>query len=236
MGPVEPEIKRLDEVVLLDLGDGEKRFNPSSIAAMNAALDQVESIIASGDQISMITTGSDKFFSNGIDLDWMFGDDAQASPDTIPDFISSMMGMWARVLALPIPTIAAVNGHAFAGGAMFVLAHDHVLMRADRGYWCVNEVLLKLPLAPGMQAILEAKLPKATLRKAILTAHRFDAASAVAAGIADEAHDGAMLRDRAIELAQLLAPTANPILGRLKEDLYADALATLRAGEVPALS
>jgi len=218
------------------MGAGEKRFNPASIAAMNAALDEVESMIAAGDQIAMVTTGSDKFFTNGIDLDWMFGPDAQAAPETIPDFIASMMGMWARVLALPIPTVAAVNGHAFAGGAMFVLAHDHVLMRSDRGFWCVNEVLLKLPLAPGMQAILEAKLPKQTLRKAILTAHRFDAASAVAAGIADEAHDGAVLRDRAVELAQALAPTAHPILGRLKEDLYVDALATLRAGDVPALT
>lgn len=218
------------------MGTGEKRFNPESVAAMNAALDDVDSIVAAGEQISLVTTGSDKFFTNGIDLDWMFGDDAQASPEIIPDFIASMMGMWARVLALPIPTVAAVNGHAFAGGAMFVLAHDHVLMRSDRGYWCVNEVLLKLPLAPGMQAILEAKLPKPTVRKAILTAHRFDATSAVAAGIADEAHDGTVLRDRAVQLGQSLAPTANPILGRLKEDLYADVLATLRAGEVPALS
>lgn len=218
------------------MGAGEKRFNPESVAAMNAALDDVDSIVAAGEQISLVTTGSDKFFTNGIDLDWMFGDDAQASPEIIPDFIASMMGLWARVLALPIPTVAAVNGHAFAGGAMFVLAHDHVLMRSDRGYWCVNEVLLKLPLAPGMQAILEAKLPKPTVRKAILTAHRFDATSAVAAGIADEAHDGTVLRDRAVQLGQSLAPTANPILGRLKEDLYADVLATLRAGEVPALS
>lgn len=229
-----PTLERTGDVMVLDMGDGEKRFNPTSIAAMNTMLDDVDAVITAGGPLAMVTTGNDKFFTNGIDLDWMFGPEAQATPDTIPDFIASMMRLWARVLALPIPTIAAVNGHAFAGGAMFVLAHDHVLMRADRGYWCVNEVLLKLPLAPGMQAILEAKLPKPTLRKAILTAHRFDAAAAVEANIVDEAHDGAVLRERAIELAQSLAPTAHPILGRLKEDLYADALAVLRAGEVPA--
>jgi enoyl-CoA hydratase/carnithine racemase len=229
-----PTLEHIGDVIILDMGAGEKRFNPAAVAAMNSVLDEVDIMVARREQIAMVTTGSDKFFSNGIDLDWMFGPDAQASPDTVPDFIASMMGLWARVLSLPIPTIAAINGHAFAGGAMFVLAHDHVLMRSDRGYWCVNEVLLKLPLAAGMQAILEAKLPKPTLRKAILTAHRFDATGAVLAGIADEAHDGLVLRDRAVELAQSLAPTANPILGRLKEDLYADALTTLRAGEVPA--
>ncbi len=228
-----PTLTRDGDVIVLDMGVGEKRFNPTSITAMNSQLDQVEAWANEGGPLALVTTGSDKFFSNGIDLDWMFGSEAQAAPDTIPDFLASMMGLWARVLALPIPTVAAVNGHAFAGGAMFVLAHDHVLMRSDRGFWCVNEVLLKLPLAPGMQAILEAKLPKPTLRKAILTAHRFDGDAAVAAGIADEAHDDSVLRSRALELAASLAPTAHPILGRLKEDLYADALRTLRAGEVP---
>ena len=233
---METNLERIGDVILLNMGDGEKRFNPRSVASMNSALDEVEVMVATGEPLAMVTTGDDKFFSNGIDLDWMFGPDAQASPDIVPDFIASMMRLWARVLSLPIPTVAAVNGHAFAGGAMFVLAHDHVLMRSDRGYWCVNEVLLKLPLAPGMQAILEAKLPKPTVRKAILTAQRFDAVGAVAAGIADEAHDGAVLRDRAIELAQSLAPTAHPILGRLKEDLYVDTLAVLRAGDVPVMS
>ncbi|MFK7919656.1 MAG: enoyl-CoA hydratase-related protein [Ilumatobacter sp.] len=226
-------LERIGDVIVLDTGVGEKRFNPESVAALNSALDDVMAIRDGGDQIALVVTGSDKFFSNGIDLEWMFGDEAQASPDTIPDFLASMMGTWARILSLPIPTVAAINGHAFAGGAMYALSFDHVLMRADRGYWCVNEVLLQMPLAAGMQALLEAKLPAPTLRKAILTAHRFDGASAVAAGIADEALDDADLRPRAIELAQSLAPTANPILGRLKEDLYAQTLAALRAGDVP---
>lgn len=226
-------LERIGDVLLLDTGVGEKRFNPQSLASLSAAIDDVVAIRNGGDQVALVVTGSDKFFSNGIDLDWMLSEEAQSSPDTVNDFLASMLGLWARVLSLPIPTIAAVNGHAFAGGAMWALAFDHVLMRSDRGYWCVNEVLLQMPLAPGMLAILDAKLPAPTQRKAILTAHRFDGAAAVAAGIADEALDEADLRPRAIELAQSLVPTANPILGRLKEDLYADALAVLRAGQVP---
>lgn len=229
-------LERIGDVVLLDTGVGEKRFNPASLAALDAAIDEVVAVRDGGDQVALVVTGSDKFFSNGIDLDWMLGEQAQSSPDTVPNFLGSMLGLWARVLSLPIPTVAALNGHAFAGGAMWALAFDHVLMRADRGYWCVNEVLLQMPLAPGMLAILDAKLPAPTQRKAILTAHRFDGAAAVAAGIADEALDDAELRPRAIELAQSLVPTANPILGRLKEDLYAPALATLRAGKIPSVS
>ncbi|MFK8023107.1 MAG: enoyl-CoA hydratase-related protein [Ilumatobacter sp.] len=224
-------IERTDEVFVLTLDDDQNRFNPSSIAVVHAAIDKVDAAISAGEHVALVTTGSGKFFSNGIDLDWMLGQqDAE-----VRSFIAEMLGLWGRVMALPVPTVAAVNGHAFAGGAMFTQAHDHVLMRADRGYWCVNEVLLKLPLAPGMQAILEHRLPAQTFRKAILTAHRFDGPSALQAGIVDEVHDAEHLLPRALELAASLAPTADPILGRLKEDLYADVLAALREGRVPAL-
>jgi enoyl-CoA hydratase/carnithine racemase len=222
-------LDRTGDVFVLTMDDGENRFNPSSIAALNGALDEVESAAASGEQVALVTTGTGKFFSNGIDLEWMFAQ----QDDGIRSFMTSMLGLWARVLALPVPTVAAVNGHAFAGGAMFTQAHDHVLMRSDRGYWCVNEVQLKLPLAPGMQAILQHRLPANTFRKAILTAHRFDGPAALAGGIVDELHDDDALLPRARELAASLAPTSDAILGRLKEDLYADVLAVLREGRVP---
>jgi len=232
---MEPRLTRHDDVILLDLGDGENRFNPTTVGQLTAVIAEVEAIAAAGEKVGLVTTGSGKFFSNGIDLDWMFGDEAQAAPQTIPDALAAMLDAWARVMSLPIPTVAAVNGHAFAGGAMFALAHDHVLMRADRGFWCVNEVLLQLPLAPAMQSLLQARLPAPTARRAILTAHRFDGPEAVAGSIADEIHEADALRPRAVELAHSLAPTAAPVLGRLKEDLYAGTLAMLREGAVPHL-
>lgn len=222
-------LERTDDVFVLTMDEGENRFNPTSLAALGDAIDRVEAAATAGEQVALVTTGTGKFFSNGIDLEWMFGQE----DDAIRAFMRSMLGLWARVLALPVPTVAAVNGHAFAGGAMFSQAHDHVLMRSDRGYWCVNEVVLKLPLAPGMQAILQHRLPAATFRKAILTANRFDGSAALAGGIVDELHPESALLPRAVELATSLAPTADPILGRLKEDLYADVLATLREGRVP---
>jgi enoyl-CoA hydratase/carnithine racemase len=232
---MEPRLTRHDDVIVLDLGDGENRFNPASISRLAEAVDEIDEIAAAGDKVGLVTTGSGKFFSNGIDLDWMLGETARQDPETVTNSLAAMLDVWARVMSLPIPTVAAVNGHAFAGGAMFALAHDHVLMRADRGFWCVNEVLLQLPLAPGMQAILQARLPAPTTRRAILTAHRFNGPDAVAGSIADEIHDADNLRPRAIELARSLAPTAAPVLGRLKEDLYAGTLATLREGAVPSL-
>lgn len=210
------------------MDNGENRFNPESVTEINAALDEVMATQVDGEQpCALVTTGTGKFFSNGIDLDWLLS-------GTVNDpmaFVDGMVAMWARVMSMPIPTVAAVNGHAFAGGAMFSLAHDHVLMRADRGYWSVNEVLLRMRLTPGMQAILSGRLTAPTARKAILTAHRFDGPAALAAGIADALFDEDTLVNAAIELAQSLAQTAHPIVGVLKEDLYADILPAMRGSQ-----
>jgi len=222
------ELTRHDDVFVLRMDDGENRFNPGSITEIDAALDTVLATQDGGETpCALVTTGTGKFFSNGIDLDWMLSGDVE---DPMA-FIGDMLTMWARMMSMPIPTVAAVNGHAFAGGAMFSLAHDHVLMRADRGYWSVNEVLLRMRLAPGMQAILSGRLPAPTARRAILTAHRFDGPTALAAGIADAIYDDEALLPQAVELAQSLAPTAHPILGDLKEDLHADVLPALRGDQ-----
>jgi enoyl-CoA hydratase/carnithine racemase len=217
------------------MDDGENRFNPTSIADWNAALDQVEAAAAEPDSpCALVTTGTGKFFSNGIDLDWLGA--ALQDPD-IEDpmsMIADMQVMWARVMSLPVPTVAAVNGHAFAGGGMFALAHDHVLMREDRGFWCVNELLLRMRFTPGMQALLSSRLPIPTARRAILTAHRFAGPEALTGGIADALHSEQELVPSAIELAHSLAATAHPTLKILKEDLFPGALTALRSGAAPA--
>ncbi len=217
------------------MDDGENRFNPTSIADWNAALDQVEAAAAEPDApCALVTTGTGKFFSNGIDLDWLGAALQDPDIDDPMSMVADMQVMWARVMSLPVPTVAAVNGHAFAGGGMFALAHDHVLMREDRGFWCVNELLLRMRFTPGMQALLSSRLPIPTARKAILTAHRFAGPEALAGGIADALHSEQQLVPSAIELARSLAATAHPTLGILKEDLFPGALAALRSGAAPA--
>jgi enoyl-CoA hydratase/carnithine racemase len=228
------ELRKEGDVFVATMNDGENRFNPTSVAAWNAVLDEVEAAAAEPDALcALVTTGTGKFFSNGLDLAWL--DAAFQDPDIAHPMamVADVQRMWARMMSLPIPTIAALNGHAFAAGGMFALAHDHVLMREDRGFWCVNELLLKIRFTPGMQALLSGRLPVQTARKAILTAHRFNGPEALAGGIADSLHDESGLLPAAIELAQTLSPTAHKTLNILKEDLFPHALACLRSAEVP---
>lgn len=81
--------------------------------------------------------------------------------------------MLVRVLMIDVFTVAAVNGHAFAGGAMLAAAHDHRIMREDRGYWCLPEADLGLPLTPTMYATLASHVPRPALADAALTGRRY---------------------------------------------------------------
>jgi enoyl-CoA hydratase/carnithine racemase len=205
------------------MDDGENRFNATSIAALHRGLDEVE---ASTGPAALVVTGTGKFFSNGLDLDWMMSPEGRADEVFFPD-LHRMLG---RVLGLEMATVAAVNGHAFAAGGMFVLAFDHRVMRSDRGYWCLNEVDLGLPLSAGMEALITGRLPAMTAHKALTTGRRYDAAAAIAAQIVDEAVDEAQVLPRATEIAAELASKRAPIVGVLKRSMVGPAIDVLLAG------
>jgi enoyl-CoA hydratase/carnithine racemase len=208
------------DVHVLRMRAGENRFNRAFLDALFAALDEVEK---SPGPAALVTTGEGKFYSNGLDLAWMGGD----GKDEADAFLADVHRMFARFLAFPVPTVAAINGHAFAGGGMMALAHDFRVMRADRGYFCLPEADLGLPLTPGMNAVITAKLPRTTAHEAIVTAGRFGGEACVARGIAHEAAPEAEVLARALERARPLAGKDRATQVALKRRLYAAELAIL---------
>ncbi|MEV0219838.1 enoyl-CoA hydratase-related protein [Streptomyces sp. NPDC050704] len=215
-----PTLDRQDNVFVLDLGDGENRFHPDWIASADAALDEVEK--AEGHR-ALVTTATGKFYSNGLDLDWLF-----AHGDEYQGYVISVQELLARMLSLPVITVAALQGHTFAAGAMLSLAHDFRVMRADRGYWCLPEADINIPFTPGMSALIQGRLDRRTAHEAMLTARRYGGGDALAAGIVDRAVDEDAVRSTAIELAQAQAGKAGDTLGTIKARMYAPALAALR--------
>ncbi|MFC8622905.1 enoyl-CoA hydratase-related protein [Streptomyces anulatus] len=220
-----PTLDRTDNVFTLDLGDGENRFHPDWLAAVDAALDDVEK--ADGPR-ALVTTATGKFYSNGLDLEWLF-----AHADQHQHYVVSVHELLARMLSLPVITVAALQGHTFAAGAMFSLAHDVRVMRADRGYWCLPEADINIPFTPGMSALIQSRLAPRTAHEAMLTARRYGGADAAAAGIVDRAVDEHAVRSTAFETAQALVDKAGDTLGTIKARMYAPALATLRDTTAP---
>ncbi|SEL38223.1 enoyl-CoA hydratase-related protein [Streptacidiphilus jiangxiensis] len=219
-----PRLDRDGEVFVLDLGDGENRFHPDWLTAVGALLDEVEQ--TEGPK-ALVTTATGKFFSNGLDLDWLF-----AHADQAGAYVESVQALFARVLTLPFVTVAALQGHTFAAGAMLSLTHDLRIMRADRGFWCLPEAEINIPFTHGMSALIQARLAPQTAHAAMVTARRFGGVDALAAGIVDATADEAGLRAAAVELARPHAAKAGPTVGTIKERLYGRALEALREKDV----
>jgi enoyl-CoA hydratase/carnithine racemase len=215
------EIEGAGAVRIIRMSNGENRFNRESVDILHARLDEIESLPP---PVALVTTGAGKFFSNGLDLDWM----ASAGDDSGP-MLRDVQRLFGRLLRFPAITVAALNGHAFAAGAMFATAHDFAVMRQDRGYWCIPEVDLGLPLTGAMYGLLAAKLPHPTLHEAILTGRRYDAAAALAAGVIQHAVPEEQVLETAVELAASLAAKDRTVLIDHKRRMYAEA-ATLCAG------
>jgi enoyl-CoA hydratase/carnithine racemase len=138
----------------------------------------------------------------------------------------------ARVLTFPRPTVAALQGHTFAAGAMLALAHDWRVMRADRGYFCLPEADINIPFLPGMSALIQAKLTPAAATDAMLTARRYGGEDALAAGLVTATAAEDEVLSAAVALAAPLATKDPTTLGLIKERMYSDVVQTLRDTEV----
>jgi enoyl-CoA hydratase/carnithine racemase len=214
------DLKREGPVLVLQMRAGENRFNLRLIDALNEALDQAE---AATEPTALVLTGDGKFFSNGLDLAWMSGE----GKDRAGEVVFGMQRIFARVLASPLASVAALNGHAFAGGAMLALACDFRVMRSDRGFFCIPEIDLGLPLSPGMAALIQARLPKLAAHEAIVTGKRYGGEEALARGIVDFAVPEVDLLSKSTALAAPLAGKNRTVMQTHKRLLYADALRQL---------
>lgn len=196
--------------------DGENRFHAESMAAWHATLDDLESIEG---PLALVVTGEGKFFTNGLDLEAL-----QASRDA-GAFIGDLERLFGRMLRFPAYTVAAINGHAFAAGAMLSCAFDRRIMRSDRGYWCLPEVDLGLPLTPAMTATVQSALPAATTQEAMLTGRRYGGEDALAAGIAQALAAEADVVGDAIAAAAAVAGKSRSVIAEHKRQLFGPAAA-----------
>ncbi|MGW7339687.1 enoyl-CoA hydratase/isomerase family protein [Streptomyces sp. NPDC054808] len=180
-----------DTIAIVNLGDGENTFTPDWIHEVNAALDEALDSPATG----LVTTAGARHYSNGLDLSWL-----TANPGKADSCLQEVEELLARILLLPIPTVAAVNGHAFGAGAMLALAHDVRIMRSDRGYFCFPEIDIPLPFRPGMAALIQAKLPVQTTVESMTTGRRYGGDQALAAGIVQHTETSEQLLGQALRL------------------------------------
>lgn len=215
------DLTREGDVFVLRFEAPENRFRPEGVRAWHEALDRVE---ATARPVALVTTGTGRFYSNGLDLAWML---SEAGESERGSYIPGVLALMARVLTFPMITVAAVNGHAFGAGAQLSLAHDYRVMRRDRGYWCMPEIDMGAPLHPGMTALIQARLPRQTAHESIVTGTRYGAEQARQRGIVDRIAAEDEVLPLAIEVAARLAEKAHPVMHQLKAGLYPETLEAL---------
>lgn len=211
------KLEKTGNVFILRMLAGENRFNGQFISELNQALDEVE---GSQQPAALVTTGEGKFYSNGLDLEWI----SQQSQDVVRNHVANVHKTMLRCLTFPMITVAALNGHVFAAGAMFALAHDFRLMRSDRGFFCLPEADIKLPFTKPMDALIRARLPKVTAHEAMCTAKRYGALDAVERQIIHQAVAEHEVLPTAVELAESMSAKDRATLVAIKRRMYAEVI------------
>ena len=149
------------------------------------------------------------------------------APDELKEFIDHSSAVLARFLVFPVPTVAALNGHAFGIGALLVLAHDQRVQNTERGWFCLPEVDLRMRFNPFQLAMVTGKLSRPTAADAVLSGGRYDAQLSLDAGIVDAVAAPDELVTAAALLAGARTGKDRAIVRTLKGDLYAGILAKL---------
>ncbi|MDY0219663.1 MAG: enoyl-CoA hydratase/isomerase family protein [Desulfobacterium sp.] len=192
--------ERKESVAVITMNNGANRQNLLFAREMNEVFDR---ILEDNRICSIVLTASDaKNFSQGIDVDWLGNCFGQKDFTTIKEFMLEMNTVFKRLLTMPVPVIAAINGHAFGNGAIISCACDFRFMKADRGFFCFPEVDLGIPFLPGMIAFVRKAVPGYLFNRMKLTGERLTADDLLLHHVIEEkGEDQAEMMEKAMAFA-----------------------------------
>ena len=219
-----------EKVAVLTMNDGENRFNPSFLKGFLEVLDEIEQ--KTDVNALVVTSSHEKIFCNGIDLDWLNPLIKKGDKKSATAFLYTMNELLKRILLYPMPTIAAISGHAFAGGAIISCAFDFRFMRSDRGYFCFPEIDLGVPFLPGMIAIIRKAIPMYKFEELAYTGKRATAEECEAHHIVLKACHRDQLMDEALSFAKGLNKQRNT-MAEMKKRMYKDIVHTIEVEDPP---
>lgn len=199
-----------DKVYLLTFSSPpDNRLTTAFIQTFLFALDIIELRYPVGVVIS--TSAIAKFYSNGLNLDHVM-----ATPGFYDD---SMYKLQRRLCTYPMPTIALLNGHCFAGGLIISMCHDYRIMNPSKGYLCMNEIDFGAVMDSPFVQIYREKLIPTVFRDLLLEARRFTSQDGLKNGIID----GLGGLDEALEFIKARSLTKkgeSRVYGPTKEEMY----------------
>jgi Delta3-Delta2-enoyl-CoA isomerase len=195
------ELKKEGAVYILSLTNGAKAntFTEDVIFEYISLLDELEA--TPGNAALLITSPDPKFWSNGINLEWLVTKPAHY----FLQFASLLDKFFLRFALLNMPTVGCLTGHTYAAAALLAATLDFRVMRADRGFFCYPEIDINIPFSPIMQQILKLLPDQQALTELVLTGRRVGGEEALKMKIISAIYSEDTLFPKALEMAQFLS-------------------------------
>jgi len=217
-----------EHVAIVTMNGGENRFNFTFFETFHQVLDDVEKETTAS--VLVVKSSDEKIWSNGIDLEWLGPLVQKEGPEIAEKFNKALYRLLKRILVFPMTTIAAITGHAFAGGGIMSCAYDFRFMRSDRGWLCFPEVDINIPFTPFLNEIVKTAVPMYKIVQMQVTGERLTAADCVEHNIALKACHIDQLMDEVLEFAKT-QNKGREILTTMKSRLFKDALRVYEESE-----
>jgi Delta3-Delta2-enoyl-CoA isomerase len=198
-------------VLTLTNGEAGNVLNDAVLDEFHQVFDQIAA--HQGDTALVITSNDPKTFSNGIDLPWLM------QTGDLMGFVTRMENMLIRLSLLNVPVIAAINGNAYAGGALLASVCDFRLMRADKGRFCYSEVKVKMAFTPALLDIVRLLPNSGAGFELALTGNAWGGEECARREVVNQALPADALLPAAIQLAQDLATRDRATYAAIKKGL-----------------
>ena len=219
-----------DQVAVVSLNSGENRFNNNFLDVFTDVLNEVEEKTEA--TALVVTSTHEKIFSNGIDLDWLGPIIMSGDTETAKGFFYRLNTLFKTIVTSPMICIASISGHAFAGGAILASAFDFRLMRSDRGFFCLPEIDLGIPLLPGMLALLRSAIPQYKLDEMVYAGSRLTAEECLAHHIITKACPRDDLLEESLALARTFTKERKTV-AEMKKRYNKEIVQALEVEDVP---
>lgn len=216
------ELEQRGSVFIATLDRDENVIDPPFVERFGTVLDEVQAV--SGPR-TLVTTGSGRFFSTGLSIRYVETLDSNA----LAAFLATVDRLLGRLVSAPFVTVAAINGHCIAAGALLSLAHDYRVMRADRGFFALPSVDVGIPFTRGMTALISRKVPPPWSDDLAISGDRFGGREASSRHVVHRAVPEDAVVPMAIEIAERHSGKDAETLGTIKRRLYHDVLTALQS-------
>src|SRR5262249_41114508 len=192
------ELTHQDGVAILRMADG--KANVMSLEFCRAMTARLEEVAASPAP-AVIITGHRRIFSAGVDLVRLL----DGGVPYIREFLPALSAMLAAAFAFPKPLVAAINGHAIAGGCVIACAADRRLMAREAGRIGVTELLVGVPFPTAAMEVMRNAVAPQYFEEAIFTGATYAPPEALGRGLVNEIVEPEALLERAVAAAKALA-------------------------------